>query len=518
MSDSYSRDTKLLIGRKLSGRYVLTSLISNEEGTQTWLAKDLVLSRDVAVTLTNPFTVIDSIQISTFRKEAKAVSRVNHPSIVTVLDTTGDDDIEAIVIELVEEETIYEHVSREGPFATNQALQIIEQIADALSYAHREGIIHGNLSPKKVFLCPDRGPKVTGFGFTEFRKLAGSQPVSDENNTSLFQSSSEIDTQEATVANDIFSLGKLLGFMLYGLSQSPGKDRLKTGKDKRIYKSIQKATAGEQTERYSRVVDFIDDLDQESTDEEANTDRNTSSQPSKSFDSNTLITKFLLTGFVFFFVLGIIFAANGNPFSSDNESIDPVSPEIASNTNDLESSQPTVVDEEQVASENTESSNLDSDPELSESEVSPIFEMVSVIGASDFDPLGDGVEHPELIDNLLDEDPATIWYSETYANRAMGGLKDGVGVVIELKKPYELQKVIIETVNTGWSGEVYVSDSPETGLASWGTSVGSISASQGNATVDLSEITGGAVLIWFTDLGDKPPPGIRMEISEIEVS
>ena len=221
---------------------------------------------------------------------------------------------------------------------------------------------------------------------------------------------------------------------------------------------------------------------------------------------------------MFFFVLGIIFAANGNPFSSDNESIDPVSPEIASNTNDLESSQPTVVDEEQVASENTESSNLDSDPELSESEVSPIFEMVSVIGASDFDPLGDGVEHPELIDNLLDDDPATIWYSETYAKRAMGGLKDGVGIVIELKKPYELQKVIIETVNTGWSGEVYVSDSPETGLASWGTSVGSISASQGNATVDLSEITGGAVLIWFTDLGDKPPPGIRMEISEIEVS
>ena len=61
--------------------------------------------------------------------------------------------------------------------------------------------------------------------------------------------------------------------------------------------------------------------------------------------------------------------------------------------------------------------------------------MVSVLGADDFDPLGDGVEHPELIDNLLDEDPETIWYSETYANRSMGGLKDGVGVVIELRNP-----------------------------------------------------------------------------------
>ena len=78
--------------------------------------------------------------------------------------------------------------------------------------------------------------------------------------------------------------------------------------------------------------------------------------------------------------------------------------------------------------------------ELSDTEVSPIFEMVSVLGADDFDPLGDGVEHPELIDNLLDEDPETIWYSETYANRSMGGLKDGVGVVIELRKPYELSE------------------------------------------------------------------------------
>ena len=144
--------------------------------------------------------------------------------------------------------------------------------------------------------------------------------------------------------------------------------------------------------------------------------------------------------------------------------------------------------------------------------------MVSVLGADDFDPLGDGVEHPELIDNLLDEDPETIWYSETYANRSMGGLKDGVGVVIELRKPYELQRVAIETANTGWSGEIFVADSPQSALAAWGASVGSITSSQGNATVDLTGLTGGAVLVWFTDLGDKPPPGIRMEISGIEVS
>ena len=218
---------------------------------------------------------------------------------------------------------------------------------------------------------------------------------------------------------------------------------------------------------------------------------------------------------MFFLVLGIIFAANGNPFGSDDNT-EPAETVQATATPVASAAVPSQQPEDRESSETENASEVN--PELSESEVSPIFEMVSVIGAADFDPLGDGVEHPELIDNLLDEDPETIWYSETYANRSMGGLKDGVGLVIELKKPYELQRVAIETANTGWSGEIFVADSPQSALAGWGTSVGSITSSQGNATVDLTGITGGAVLIWFTDLGDKPPPGIRMEISEIEVS
>ena len=117
MTESFNSDTRILLGRKLSGRYVLTSLISSESGTQTWLAKDLVLSREVAVVLTNPFQVINSNHISLFRKEAKLISRLNHPSIITVLDTTGDEDLEAIVIELVKEETLFDYVERTGPLS-----------------------------------------------------------------------------------------------------------------------------------------------------------------------------------------------------------------------------------------------------------------------------------------------------------------------------------------------------------------------------------------------------------------
>ena len=316
--------------------------------------------------------------------------------------------------------------------------------------------------------------------------------------------------------SDIFSLGKILQYMLFGSLNIPRKNLFSKSVKKEILKSIEKATAGEGTERYSSVVDFIDDLEEESADTNVPEEGIDESQNSKPFDPNTFITKFLLTGFVFFLVLGIVFAANGNPFSSDNNS-EPAEIVQATATPETTDTDPIEQTEDETGSIQSED-NSEVNSELSDTEVSPIFEMVSVLGADDFDPLGDGVEHPELIDNLLDEDPETIWYSETYANRSMGGLKDGVGLVIELKKPYELQRVSIETANTGWSGEIFVADSPQSALAAWGASVGSITSSQGNATVDLTGLTGGAVLVWFTDLGDKPPPGIRMEISGIEVS
>ncbi|MAT02749.1 MAG: hypothetical protein CL421_06860 [Acidimicrobiaceae bacterium] len=520
MSDNELHEMKILTGRKLSGRYVLSSLISLGQFTQIWEATDLVLSRTVAVKLTNQHLVSESIFLSRFRAEARTISRLNHPSIISILDTTGDDQIEAIVMELIEGETLKDFILRTGPLPVEDCLPFINNLVDALSYAHKEEIVHGSLSPEKVFLCPDRGIKISGFGFNESAALL-ERTIEFRNDPNLSYTSPEQGKGELpNNQSDVFSLGKLLQFILTGSENSSHQEIASFPLNKKIIEAIAKATAGTPSQRYSSVVEFKDDIESAVSDtpDDDSTADSISADRSLNFDSQRIVTNFLWVGMVFFFVLGVVFATNldDSLFGSDNTS------------ESQESSLP-VVNEEVPSTDNsseagstettaTASSDEAASGEIGEASVSPIFEVVSIAGARDYDPLGDGVEHPELIENLLDEDSSTVWYSETYANRSLGFLKDGVGFIVELKKSFPIQSLKIETTKSGWSADIYISETIGTNLADWGTVFTSIDAVPGDITVDLTGATGANILIWFTDLGDDPPPGVRMEISEIEVS
>ena len=308
--------------------------------------------------------------------------------------------------------------------------------------------------------------------------------------------------------------------MLTGRENSSYQEIASLSLNKKIIEAIAKATAGTPSQRYSSVVEFKDDIESavsDTPDDDGVAD-SISADRSFNFDSQRIVTNFLWVGMVFFFVLGVVFATNldDSLFGSDNTSVSQesslpvVNEEVPSTDNSSEA--------ESTETSATASSDEAASGEVGEASVSPIFEVVSIAGARDYDPLGDGVEHPELIENLLDEDSSTVWYSETYANRSLGFLKDGVGFIVELKKSFPIQSLKIETTKSGWSADIYISETIGTNLADWGTVFTSIDAVPGDITVDLTGATGANILIWFTDLGDDPPPGVRMEISEIEVS
>jgi len=118
-------------------------------------------------------------------------------------------------------------------------------------------------------------------------------------------------------------------------------------------------------------------------------------------------------------------------------------------------------------------------------------------------PPGSGVEHDDELANLVDNDPTTLWSTETYSNNRLGGLKPGVGVVLQLDGPHKLKELKVTSPSRGWTAEVLVAGAPQATRAAWGDPVSAKKGvGDGATTFDLAGTTGGAVLLWITDLGE----------------
>jgi serine/threonine-protein kinase len=130
---------------------------------EVYRAKDTQLKRDVAIKVLPDDLAHDSDRVSRFQREAEVLATLNHPNIAAVYGLERTADITAIVMELVEGETVAERFAR-GPIASNEALQIGRQIADALEAAHEKGIIHRDLKPANVKVTPAGVVKVLDFG------------------------------------------------------------------------------------------------------------------------------------------------------------------------------------------------------------------------------------------------------------------------------------------------------------------------------------------------------------------
>jgi len=118
-------------------------------------------------------------------------------------------------------------------------------------------------------------------------------------------------------------------------------------------------------------------------------------------------------------------------------------------------------------------------------------------------PPGSGVEHDEQLPLLVDHDPSTQWRTENYNNNHFGDLKPGVGVILQLDGPHKLSELKVSGATKGWTAEVVVAAAPRSTREAWGQAVATKKAgSDGSTTFDLDGRTGGAVLLWITDLGE----------------
>ena len=202
-----------LINRELSHYRVIEKIGEGGMG-EVYLAHDLHLGNNVALKVLAPGRDEDSRKA--FRKEAKALSRLNHPNIVTVLDFDTQDDLDFLVMEYIPGLALDERVKR-GTLREKDVLRIGIQLADGLAAAHSQGVIHRDLKPGNMRLTLDDRLKILDFGLAATTFQVG--PVASTMNfsgdidcsgTLPYMASEQLLGQAIDGRTDVYSAGAVL--------------------------------------------------------------------------------------------------------------------------------------------------------------------------------------------------------------------------------------------------------------------------------------------------------------------
>ena len=157
------------------GAYEITALLGAGGMGEVYRAHDTELGRDVAIKVLPPAFTGDSERLSRFEREARALAALNHPHIGAIYGVERTEDGRALVLELVEGETLADRISR-GPLPVQDAIRVASQIAAALEAAHRKGIVHRDLKPANIKFAADGTVKVLDFGLAKIAEA----PVLDD--------------------------------------------------------------------------------------------------------------------------------------------------------------------------------------------------------------------------------------------------------------------------------------------------------------------------------------------------
>ena len=216
------------IGRDiLDGQFKILQKIGSGGMGSVYRASQPAMNRMVGVKILHPKLVNRKDLVSRFRREARAMSHLQHPNTTKVfLYGELDDGSLYIVMEFLDGKNLNQTVRAEGPMPYERALPILIQVCGALEEAHRAGIVHRDLKPENIFLCTQGGlrdfPKVLDFGLakvTEREMRPGSIILTQEGmvfGTPEFMSPEQAQGRTLTPASDIYSLAVILYELLTG--------------------------------------------------------------------------------------------------------------------------------------------------------------------------------------------------------------------------------------------------------------------------------------------------------------
>jgi tetratricopeptide (TPR) repeat protein len=208
----------LAVGDIIDGKYRIEGHLGGGGMADVYKATQTSLNRTVALKVLKQEFNSDAVMVERFRVEAERASQINHPNIVGVFDV-GEDaahDIYYFAMQYVEGESLAQILQREGALSPDWAIQITQQVCDALEHAHRNGIVHRDIKPENIMIDSSGRVVLTDFGIAKAADGSRLTKTGETFGTPQYMSPEQCSGQPIDGRSDIYSLGIVLYQMLTG--------------------------------------------------------------------------------------------------------------------------------------------------------------------------------------------------------------------------------------------------------------------------------------------------------------
>ena len=203
-------------GEKLD-RYTIVEAIGHGAFSDIYLATDPGGAR-VVLKCPHEGIIGDVATFDRFRREMEIARRLDHPGIQHSLDPGGDRTRPYLVMQYVEGETLREYLGRRGHLPITESVTLVDGLAAAMGYAHRQGVTHRDLKPENVLVTPDGRPIVTDFGIALIsgaRRLTW-RWLTSQLGTPDYMAPEQVQGERGDARTDVYALGVILFELLVG--------------------------------------------------------------------------------------------------------------------------------------------------------------------------------------------------------------------------------------------------------------------------------------------------------------
>lgn len=203
------------VARALAARFDVLDLLDASESSEQYLARDKSSGEIIGIKVLSAFAARDFRRRELFYLESFAASRLSHMNIITTGRAEESDGIHFTIVEHKKEaETLRALLSRNGWLELRRAVEIADQIASALDYAHQSGVLHLKLQPENILVEPDGWVSVTDFGVEASHEYGWAHHQRSIEHRPPYVSHEQVAGASVDHRADLYSLGVMLYEML----------------------------------------------------------------------------------------------------------------------------------------------------------------------------------------------------------------------------------------------------------------------------------------------------------------